>query len=278
MKKALLVSLVFAVVFAIAGCGSEKKADTKGSPSASVSPSPSAGQSSAAKTELDDIKARGSLSIAMGGKYPPFNFMNASNELDGFDVDIANEIANRLGVKAKYVTSEWEGIIPGLLTNKYDIILASMAITEERLTKVNFVHYYTSGAAVIVPNDSKVNVAADLKGLTVGVALGTTYEKKAIELGAEVKTYSSSADALNDMVNGRVDGVIADKLLSTYAIKTKNLPFKIVGELLYTEKEGIAIRKEDTNLQQAIQDIMNEIFNDGTYEKISKKWFDIDIR
>lgn len=279
-KKSVVLSLLCALVLFLAACGSSSSNSGTSSPQPSNSPSPSASsaQPEAPKTILDEIKERGYISFAMGGKYPPFNFMNTSNELEGFDVDIAKEIAKRLGVEARFVTSEWEGLIPGLLSNKFDVILASMAITEERLQKVNFVHYYTSGAAIIVPQDSTIAGASDLNGVNIGVGQGTTYEKKAIELGGKTTTYSASADALADMMNGRVEAVISDKLLSTYAINTKNYPFKVVGDLLYDEKCGIAIRKEDTALQDEIQKIITEMQADGTYEAISKNWFGIDIR
>jgi polar amino acid transport system substrate-binding protein len=216
--------------------------------------------------------------MAMGGKYPPFNFINDKNELDGFDVDIAKELSKRLGVKAEPVTTEFDAIITGLLTEKYDIVLGSMSITPERQEKVDFVQYYTSGGAIIVPKDSTIKAKEELNKAVVGVGLGTTFEKKAIELGAEVKTYSASVDAFTDMANGRLEAVISDKLLSANAIKTKGYPFKIVGDQLFVDKCGIAIRKDNKVLSAELAKLMDEMREDGTYTKISDKWFGMDIR
>ncbi|MGE5702791.1 MAG: ABC transporter substrate-binding protein [Clostridia bacterium] len=262
MKKILFLLVASLLTVTSVGCSGGSK---------------EAGGQAAANT-LEKIKQRGNLTMAMGGKYPPFNYKNKQNELDGFDMDIAKEIAKRLGVEAKAVTTEWDGIIAGLLTSKYDIILGSMAITEERKQKVDFVHYYTSGASIVAPSDSPAKGPEDLKGVTVGVGMGTTYEKKAREFGADVKTYATSVDAFTDMVNGRVQAVITDKLIASNNIKEKNLPFKLVGEPLYEEKCGIAIRKDDPELKAAIEKALEDMRQDGTYTTISEKWFGMDIR
>ncbi|TLS38401.1 transporter substrate-binding domain-containing protein [Pseudalkalibacillus caeni] len=259
MKKTLLVLLTVLVSVMLGACSSKESG-------------------SEAKSTLEKIKAEDEIVVAMGGRYPPFNYMNKENELDGFDVDITKELAKRLGVEEKIVSTEWDSIIAGLNGGKFDIILGSMAITDERQKKVDFVHYYTSGAAVILPEGSDIKSADELKGRTVGVGLGTTYEEKARELGADVKTYSSSTDAFTDMMNGRVDAVISDKLLSTFAIQEKGYPFHTLDKLLYEEKMGIAVRKDDKELKEEIQKIMDNMMEDGTYAKISEKTFGEDIR
>lgn len=268
MRKVLFGIISALLILFLAACGAESTDQKSGSTESKKTE----------KSALDEIKERGTLTMAMGGKYPPFNFVNKENELDGFDVDIGKEIAKRLGVEAEAVSTEWDGIIVGLLTKKYDIVLGSLSITEERKEKVDFVQYYTSGAGIIVPKDSDIQSAEDLKGANVGVGLGTTFEEKAIELGAEVKTYSSSVDAFSDMINGRVDGVISDQLLAAYGIKQKDYPFKIVGSKLFIDPCGIAVRKDDEELRAEIAIIMEDMRQDGTYEEISKKWFDMDIR
>ncbi|MCM3706370.1 MULTISPECIES: transporter substrate-binding domain-containing protein [Cytobacillus] len=261
-KSRLLSILLLALMVILAGCGSDS----------------SSGKAEGSGNMVEKIKEKEILTVAMGGKYPPFNYINDKNELDGFDVDISKEIAKRLGVEFKPVTTEWDAIITGLLTKKYDIILGSLSITDERKEKVDFVHYYTSGGAIIVPENSKINKGKDLDGVTVGVGLGTTFEEKAIELGADVKTYSAGADAFTDMGNGRLEAVISDKLMSAYAIKTKGYPYKIADESLFVDEVGIAIRKDNPELTEEIQKIIDEMKEDGTYTEISEKWFGIDIR
>ncbi|MCL6571427.1 MAG: ABC transporter substrate-binding protein [Bacillus sp. (in: Bacteria)] len=272
LKSGFLMVIILGLLFVLAACGASKSGssnDSEGKEKPKVAES---------KSIVDEIKERGTLTMAMGGKYPPFNFINDKNELDGFDVDIAKEIAKRMGVKAEPVTTEWDAIITGLLTSKYDIVLGSLSITPEREEKVDFVQYYTSGGAIIVPKDSKIKSKEELNKALVGVGLGTTFEKKAIELGAEVKTYSASVDAFTDMSNGRLKAVISDKLLSANAIKTKGYPFKIVGEELFVDICGIAIRKDNTELRDEIAKLIEEMREDGTYTEISEKWFGMDIR
>ncbi|WP_045573166.1 ABC transporter substrate-binding protein, partial [Desulfosporosinus sp. I2] len=225
------------------------------------------------------IKADGKLTYAMSGQYPPFNFFNEQNELTGFDVEIGQEIAKRINVNPAPIATEWDGLIAGLKASKFDMILGSMAITDDRLKEVNFsASYYRSGAQVIVPSDSNIRGEADLKDKTVGVVLGTTFETKARELGATVKTYKGDPDAFNDMANGRLDAVITDKIVGLNAIKKNNYPYKLVGDLLYEEKMGIAIRKDSPKLLEAVNNALGEMMDDGTYQKISEKYFSADIR
>lgn len=271
--KGLVVSLVFLMI-AVSGCGASKAAQTSAGDKNVTNQ-----DTKAPETALERIKREGKLTMAMGGKYPPFNFFNDSNQLAGFDVEIGAEIAKRLGVKPETTTIEWDGMIPGLMGKKYDMIMASMAITPERLTKINFSDpYYRSGAQIFVPGNSTIKSAEDLKGKVVGVGLGTTYEKKAGELGANAKTYKSTVDALQDMKIGRVQAVIGDKLVTQYANIKNNYGYKLVGDMLYTENEGIGIRKEDTDLLAAVNKALTDMKADGTYEKISMKWFKMDIR
>lgn len=261
MKKfnvLILISLMLLV--ATTGCGASKNDATT-------------------KTTLDGVKDNGKLTFAMSGQYPPFNYFNEDNKLTGFDVEIGQEIAKRIGVDANPIATEWDGLVAGLLASKFDMILGSMAITDERLLKVDFsTPYYRSGAQVIVPNISEIAGAQDLKGKTVGVVLGTTFETKARELGATVKTYKGDPDAFIDMSNGRIDAVMTDKIVGLNAIKKSNYPFKLAGELVYVEKMGIAIRKDSPELLAAVNDALSKMMDDGAYKQISEKYFNEDIR
>lgn len=262
--KLVSVLMLALLLGLLAGCGTTTDAGKKGTTPESA---------------LDKIKSAGKISFAMSGKYPPFNFFNDKNELVGFDVEIGQEIAKRIGVKAEPIASEWDGLIAGLLTKKFNMILGSMAITPERLEKVSFSYsYYRSGAQVFVPENSSIKSPTDLKGKNVGVVLGTTFETKARDLGATVKTYKGDPDAFADMVNGRLDAIITDKIVGINAINEKKYNFKLVGDLLYMESMGIAICKEDIDTLNAVNKALTEMKADGTYEKISKKWFNADIR
>lgn len=236
-------------------------------------------ESSASDDTLSKVKKTGVLQVGIEGAYPPFNYYDSNNKMVGFDVDITNEIAKRMGVKANFIATPWDSIIGGLLSKKYDIILSSMSITEERKKKVDFSKpYYSTGSQLFVRNDSKLTDPTKIKGLNIGVSIGTTFEQKGRELGANLKTYKNDYLAFQDLANGRIDGVITDTAVGLNMIKEKNYPFKALGKPLLQSQAGIAIRKEDDALTNEINKHLDDMFNDGTYEKISKKWFGTDIR
>jgi polar amino acid transport system substrate-binding protein len=254
MKKCVVLIMAFLLLFAFS-CA-QKKGDT-----------------------LDKIKEQGFITIAVTAGSPPFSFVDEKTGKEvGFDVDYATEVAKRLDVRPEIIMVEWDGILPGLLAGKYDIIIGSMAITDERKKQANFTRpYYSSGAQLIVrADDTSINGINDLQGKSVGVTLGTTYEEKAKEIpGCVVKTYKTEMDQLLDLKNGNIDAVITDRYIGAYTIKESGLPLKLVGDLIYKEDEGIPVRKEDTKLLEAVDKAVEEITNDGTFEALSKKWFGI---
>ncbi|WML60375.1 transporter substrate-binding domain-containing protein [Neobacillus sp. PS2-9] len=270
MKKYLFILIT--MVFMLAGCGTSKE---------------STGSVEKSKKNQEDtgilakIKEDGVINIGIEGVYPPFNYFDKDNKLIGFDVDIANEITKRMGVKPNYVPTPWDTIIGGLLTKKYDIILSSMAITEERKQKVDFTEpYYHTGAQLFINKNNKdiKNPEKDIKGKKIGVAIGTTFEKKATELGANVITYKSDLLTFQDLANKRVDGVLTDKAVGARLIKEQNYPFKFVGDMILKDAAGIALNKNEEALKAEINKHLKAMMDDGTYSEISKKWFGEDIR
>lgn len=233
---------------------------------------------------LADVKKSGELSAAMSGAYPPFNFIDSStNKVVGFDASIAEAIAERLGVKAKIVTTAWDGIIAGLLANKYDTIVGSMTITPEREKAVDFVGpYYRAGRGVFVTEGSAVKGLGDIKGKTVGVTLGETHEKWARQQeGWSVKTYKGLPELLLELKAGRVDAIIADNVAVLVAVKSSGDKVKQLdtpGIEGGSVNIGIAIRKGNPELKAAMQKALDDMMADGTYEKISMKWIGRDIR
>lgn len=228
---------------------------------------------------LDKIQAEKKMNVGIEGAFPPFNYFNDKNQLEGFDVDITNEIAKRMGVEPNYVATPWDSILAGLLSKKYDIIISSMTITEERKEKVDFTDpYYRTGAQLFVPENSTITDPTSLKGVKVGVSIGTTFEEKAKELGADMVTYKSDLLTFEDMKNGRVEGVITDKVVGASIIKEKGYTFKTVGDMLYSEDIGIALNKNEEAFRNEINKHLKAMMEDGTYEQISKKWFNRDIR
>ncbi|THB73221.1 MAG: amino acid ABC transporter substrate-binding protein [Desulfobulbaceae bacterium] len=237
--------------------------------------------SMAVAEDLAMVTKKGEIRMAMSGQYPPFNFVNDKNELTGFDVEIGKEVAKRIGVEGTPLSTAWDGIIAGLLANKYELICGSMAITEERLKSIDFTDpYYRSGAQLFVKKGSSIASVKDLDGKKVGVTLGTTYEKWVREniANADVRTYKGVPDMILEVTTGRIDGFITDKIVGALAIKKNNVPIALAGDLLYEEKMGIALRQNNPGLKAAMNAALAGMKEDGTYKAISMKWLGIDVR
>lgn len=239
--------------------------------------------SSASADDLEKVKSAGELTIAMTGQYPPFNFVNDKNEVVGFDASIGKEIAKRIGVEGRIVTTAWDGIIAGLLANKYDTIVGSMTITPEREKAVDFVGpYYHAGRGVFVAEGSQAQTLDDLKDKTIGVTLGETHEKWARERGGwNIRTYKGLPELLLELKSGRVDAIVVDNIPVRVAVKESGEKIRqldtpnIEGGAVAI---GIAIRKGNPELKAAMQKALDEMMADGTYEKISMEWIGSDIR
>lgn len=228
---------------------------------------------------LDRVKDKGEISFAMSGGYPPFNYYNDENKLVGFDVDVSQEIADRLDVKFKPITTEWSGIIEGLRSGVYDGILGSMAITEERLKVVDFSSpYYYSGAQLIVRSDSGFDSPAALEGKVIGLVTGTTFESDAQKLNPkEVKLYKDDNQTLLELNNGSIDAVITDRVVGVNALNSGQFDFKLLGNPLRSEDIAVAFRQEDDSLREAVDAILAEMHEDGTLTQLSEKWLKVDI-
>ena len=225
------------------------------------------------------------LKIATEGAYPPFNYVDSNNQLHGFDVDIANALCERMKVECTIVAQDWEGIIPALLAKKYDAVVASMIATDERKKKIAFSnHYYRTPLSVAVPKDSDISdPQTNFKGRTVGAQASSTQAIYAEDhygpAGADVKFYPTLDEANSDLAAGRVDGVIADKFpLLAWAESTGKDCCKIIGDVNGTTADAsIAVRKGDDALRERFNKALDEIVADGTYKKISSRYFAFDI-
>lgn len=226
------------------------------------------------------------LRIATEGAYPPFNYVDSNNNLHGFDVDIAYALCEKMKAQCTVVAQDWDGIIPGLLAKKYDAIIASMAPSAEREQKVDFTNrYYTTTLAIAVPKDSDITDinAQSLKDKSIGAQAGTAQaiyaEDHFVPEGTDLKLYPTAIEADNDLSNKRLDAIIHDKfpLLSWLEKEGKDC-CKLLGEIDGTQSPiSIAIRKNSDDLKNRFNKAIDEIRADGTYDKISKKYFNTDI-
>ena len=230
---------------------------------------------------LDDVKARGTLRIGMEGTYPPFNYKNDKGELDGFDVDIAKALAAKLAVRPEFTTTEWSGILAGLQAGKYDVIVNQVAATDKRRETFDFsAPYVVASAQLIVrANDTRaLATPADLKGKKIGVGQGSNYADLARGIaGAEVRTYPGAPEYLQDLAINRIDVALNDSLLIPYLAGKTKLPIKAGAPIGPTESNAIPFRKGNPKFQAAIDKALADLKADGTFQKISTKWFERDV-
>lgn len=231
-------------------------------------------------------QAQNTIRIGVEGAYPPFNAVNASGKLYGFDVDIANALCEKMKAKCELVAQDWDGIIPALVARKFDAIVSSMVNTEERARRVDFTEpYYRTRLAVAVPKNSKIaSVAAkDMKGKVVGAQSSSTQGMYAEDVygkaGADVRLYPTPDDAGADLIAGRLDAMVHDKFpLLEWLQKNSEGCCKLLGEIPGTDADtSIALRKGDSALRARFNQAIKDIRADGTYLKISKRYFGADI-
>ncbi len=230
---------------------------------------------------LDEAKARGTLRIAVEGTYPPFNFKDEKGKLTGFDVEVAEAIAGKLGLKPEFTTTEWSGILAGLQAGKYDVIVNQVAATDQRRQVFDFSGPYVISypQLIVRANETrKLDTPADLKGKKIGVGQGSNYAElaKGIE-GAEVRTYPGAPEYLQDLASGRLDAAINDSLLIPYLREKTKLPIKAGAAIGKPDSNAIPFRKGNPKFKAAIDKALDEMKADGSYAKISGKWFERDV-
>jgi len=229
------------------------------------------------------------LKIATEGAYPPFNYVDASGAVKGFDIDIGEAICAEMNVQCEFVMQDWDGLIPGLLGKKYDLILASMGITPDRRKVVAFSEpYYKTALALATRKDtgSENWSEADLGTKTIGVQAGTTQADyvQFVYPSANVKMYPTQDEVNLDLINGRIDFQVADYLpLKNWVDKTSDgacchIIGKPITDPQYAgEGIGIAARQEDKVLIKNVNKAINNIRNSNLYKTINLRYFDIDI-
>lgn len=219
----------------------------------------------------------GKLTYASSGLYKPFNY-EEGGDLKGFDVEIGAAIAEEMGLEPNPVTSPWETILQSLLGNKFDTVIGSMAITNERAERVDFSDpYYYSGGMIFVPEGSDIQGEADLEGKTIGVVAQSTYDEAAQQYTDDVKYYNSDVVALKDLtVEGRLDAVITADVVGFEAMSS-GMAIQDVGEPLWIEQAAFAVRPDDDELLEAMNEALAAIIENGTYAEISDKYFGRDL-
>jgi len=247
-----------------------------------------------AGSTLQRVEQRGVLHDALVDDYPPFGFIDANNELAGFDVDVARAVAARLGVKLDLATPGWETIVSGRWQGRWDICICSMSPTEERAKVLDFpVRYYNSPAVLVVnKNEQRIHSVADISGKRVGVGTGSSYESylnKALSIPGAAPIAYPFHDVIvipgDETVNFRnlalgpglrLDAIVSDIATARTAIDSTHA-LKIVGDVLYAEPNVVATEKGDPEWNTTVARAVDALKADGTLAKIARRWFDADI-
>jgi len=228
------------------------------------------------------------IRIGVEGAYPPFSEVGPDGKLKGFDIDIALALCAEMKAECTLVQQEWDGIIPALQSRKFDAIVASMAITEERLKVVNFTaKYYNTPSRLVAKAGAKLEAsAAGLKGKRIGVQRSTIQDRfvTATFTGSEIVRYAKADEVYLDLAAGRVDAVFSDTLAvdGGFLKKPQGKGFAFFGPSYDDPKffgtgSGIAVRKADTALQAKFNAAIAAIRANGVYKKINDKYFDFDV-
>ncbi len=232
-----------------------------------------------AEGEVSEVLADGVLTVGTNAEFPPFEFVDDNGEPDGFDVALIKAIGEKLGVEVEVENMEFEALVASI-GNKIDVAIAGMTITDERKENADFSDpYYDAVQYVILPEGSEIATFDDLAGKTIGVQLGTTGDFIASDDvdGANVKQYNKGVDAVNDLINGRVDCVIIDKNPAlVFAGKFEGQLTAVDGEQFGfgIENYAIAMPKGDAALSAQINGALKELKEDGTFDELVKTYIE----
>ncbi|MGC4397078.1 ABC transporter substrate-binding protein [Hydrogenophaga sp. T2] len=275
MKQLLITTTLIAAATLVA-CGKKEEAAPAPAPApAAAAPAPAA--------ELPELK------VAIDPTYEPFTFKTPDGKPTGFDVDIAEAICNEIKRKCTYVEQVWDSMIPGLQAKKYDVIVSSMTITDERLQVVDFSDkYYFTPSRIVVKKETPYTDNASLKGKKIGVLKGSTQEKYALgelkTVGANIVPYEAQDQVYLDIKSGRLDGTVADQVEVNggFLSKPEGAGYGFVGPVLDDPKYfgtgvGVAMRKGETELKTAVNNAIKTIRSNGVYDTVAKKYFDFDV-
>lgn len=225
-------------------------------------------------------KSSSNFVLGLDDSFPPLGFRDENNQIVGYDIDLAQEVANRLGKTLVCQPIDWAAKEQELNTGKIDCIWSGFTMTDERKEAMSFTKPYLDNAQVaVVRKDSGLKTLSDLKDLVIGVQSESS-AVDAINDNPEFKNsvkkiieFKENITALNDLGIGQVDAVIMDSVVANYSISQTGKDFVVLDEILSHEEYGIAFKKDNTELRDKVQNALNEMEADGTVAKISEKWF-----
>lgn len=238
-------------------------------------------KTAASDGSLDRVKKAGKIVVGIDDTYPPMEFTDKDGKIVGYDIDMANAIGKKLGVKVEFAPTAWDGIFMALQAKRFDLIQSTVSITPERSKSMIFTKPYVYGgnAIFVRADNTTINSSADFKGRIIGCQIGTTGQNVLDKMTdiKEEKKYNGMTDAFMDLKNKRIEAVVSDPMVGDYYIASQKGTFKRVKSMLNQEPIGVAFRKADVKLRDAYQKAMDDLKKDGTLSKLSMKWFGYDV-
>ena len=275
MKKislAVFAMMMVAMLAVFAGCSSSS--DTN---------SGTADSGTAQDNSVQNVLDKGTLVLGLDDSFPPMGFRDENNNIVGFDIDVATEVANRMGVELKLQPIEWSTKEMELNTGSVDCLWNGLSIDDERKQAMDLSEpYMTNRMVLVVLNDSEYTDQASLAGKTIGVQNGSTAEK-ILEESDFSKTigntigFKDNVTAFMELETKGIDAIFMDEVVANYAITSQNKDFKVLEDGLTEEEYAVGFKKGNTALKNEVQKYIDEMKADGTMTQISEKWFGKDV-
>ena len=275
MKKislAVFAMMMVAMLAVFAGCGSSS--NTNGG---------TADSGTAQDNSLQNVLDKGTFVLGFDDSFPPMGFRDENNNIVGFDIDVATEVANRMGVELKLQPIEWSTKEMELNTGSVDCLWNGLSIDDERKQAMDLSEpYMTNRMVLVVLNDSEYTDQASLAGKTIGVQNGSTAEK-ILEESDFAKTigntigFKDNVTAFMELETKGIDAIFMDEVVANYAITSQNKDFKVLEDGLTEEEYAVGFKKGNTALKNEVQKYIDEMKADGTMTQISEKWFGKDV-
>jgi polar amino acid transport system substrate-binding protein len=272
------------VALVAAGCGSDDGEGTGGGGTETTAAAPTVDEALAAKVP-EEIKSDGKLLIGTDATYAPNEFLDTDGKtVIGFDVDLFNAVAAKLGLETEWQPAKFADIIPGIQSGKYEIGVSSFTINDERKEQANMVSYYSAGTQWAAKTGNPSGTQPDSAcGKKVAVQTGTVQETEDLPQRTKdceaagnpaitIDSYQDQGQATAAVVSGKDDAVLADSPVMAYAVKQTNGQLELLGDIYDAAPYGYVIEKEQTDFAQAVADAVKALISDGTYNTILEKW------
>ena len=270
MKKSkgiLVLLLTLVTIFSLFGCSGKEEDEQN----AAETP----------KTLLEEIQTKGTLIVGVEGTYPPYTYHDeATDELKGYDVEIARAIADKLGVKAEFVETKWDSIIAGLDAERYDVIINQVGITPERQEKYDFSqpYTYTRGVLIAAETNDSIKSFEDLKGKKSAQTVTSNWAATAESYGAEIVGTDGFNQSIELVLAGRADATLNDDVTFYDYKNTKpDVQVKIVANSNEVNVSGVMIRKGNEEFKAAVDKALDDLRAEGKLKEISEKYFGVDV-